>query len=159
MKSKHIWINILTVSILLIEFSGVRAQSKRPNQERIEKRQDRVMSMRIGYITEKLDLTPPQSEKFWPIYNKFSDERKAIVQEIRKQNQSQKSENDQQILNARNEVFKLKSKEIELEKKYQDEFLKVISTKQYAALLQAERDFNKMLLEKLKEKRGKEIKN
>ena len=49
--------------------------------------------------------------------------------------------------------IEMQEKMLELRKKYKEEFLKVISPKQMAALVDAEREFKKMLLQQLRERR------
>jgi hypothetical protein len=38
------------------------------------KMRDRIEPMKIAFITQKLNLTAEEAQKFWPVYNKFSDE-------------------------------------------------------------------------------------
>ena len=39
-------------------------------QERKEMK-EKIKTMKIAFITEKLDLSTSEAEKFWPIYNAF----------------------------------------------------------------------------------------
>ena len=43
--------------------------------QRIEDRQggERIRAMKVGMITQELKLNENQAEKFWPIYNSFSE--------------------------------------------------------------------------------------
>lgn len=34
--------------------------------------------MKIAFLTRRLNLTPDEAKKFWPVYNQFSDELKNI---------------------------------------------------------------------------------
>ncbi|ARV10965.1 Spy/CpxP family protein refolding chaperone [Gilvibacter sp. SZ-19] len=52
---------ILLLSFMLIGFSA-DAQRQRPNPGEIE-------AQKTAFITNNLDLTPEQAQKFWPIYN------------------------------------------------------------------------------------------
>ena len=49
--------------------------------------------------------------------------------------------------------IEMQEKMLELRKKYKEEFLKVISPKQLATLVESEREFKKLLLQQLKERR------
>src|ERR1035441_8570820 len=44
-------------------------------------RKDKIETMHIAYLTQKLDLTPAEAEKFWPVYNQY----KADMEQLRKQ--------------------------------------------------------------------------
>ncbi|MGB0178240.1 MAG: hypothetical protein ACPF9D_13825, partial [Owenweeksia sp.] len=35
---------------------------------------DRIEAMRAQFFTEKLDLTPEEAQKFWPVYNQYREE-------------------------------------------------------------------------------------
>ncbi len=117
--------------------------------------QEKIKAVKIGLITDELDLSEAQAEKFWPIYNTFSEKKKEILQQIRKRNKASEEMSDKEILANQDEILKLKQKELDLEKDYRDDFLKVISVKQYNDMQQAEKKFNQMLLNKLKERKEK----
>jgi hypothetical protein len=48
-----------------------------------EKMRERIKTIKIWRLTEKLNLDTEQSEKFFPLYNKFQDDREAIDQQRR----------------------------------------------------------------------------
>lgn len=116
---------------------------------------DKIESARIAYITQKLDLSPEEAEKFWPLYNEFSKERRSLQQEYlqaRKQyTRGELTENESKELLQLG--LKIKERELQLEKKYAERLNKVISNRQLVALRRAEEDFKRLLLERLKERR------
>lgn len=136
----------LAALCLLLFVSGARAQraGQGPRMERLE-------NARIAYITDKIALTPEQAQRFWPLFNEFTDKRKELRRQtklgLRGQDFSAMSDKD--IRNALEEQFKLRQGEINLEKEYLDKFQKVISLRQVAQLMQAERDFTKALIQRL----------
>jgi hypothetical protein len=53
-----------------------------PPMERMSKEQRaQLESFKIQFITRKLDLTPEEAEKFWPVYNEQRDASKKLMQE------------------------------------------------------------------------------
>ncbi|OSZ78922.1 hypothetical protein CAP35_11925 [Chitinophagaceae bacterium IBVUCB1] len=114
------------------------------------KRMERVRAIKVAYITDKLQLTTEQSAKFWPIYNRFEEERSDIVRQYRR---GGAVETTDEPLRSVDDDIEMQEKILALRKKYKDEFLKVISPKQLAALIEAEREFKKMLLQQLRERR------
>lgn len=53
-----------------------------PPMERMSKEQRaQLESFKIQFITKKLDLTPEEAEKFWPVYNEQRDASKKLMQE------------------------------------------------------------------------------
>lgn len=141
----------LSFSLIILITSQLWAQKK--DLKGVEK----VKALKVGMITEELKLTESQAVKFWPIYNAFSEKRQNINKQIRKiNNQNDDDQENEEILKNEDQVLKLRQDELELIKEYRDDFLKVISVQQYGDLQAAEKKFNKMLLEKLKERKSKE---
>lgn len=122
---------------------NVRGQS----QESIQK----VEAVKVGFITQRLNLNANQATAFWPIYNAYSNEKKEIkaqVKKLREQSQSI-SNTDEQILSSLKDMLALKKKEAEIDMLYYEKFKKVITPRQLAELYKAEQDFAKLLLSKL----------
>ncbi len=141
-----LWL-VATSILMLSAFCTTQAFAQRRNGEEIQKIQD----AKIAIITNRLNLTPEQSKGFWPVYNEFSQKRKTMNQSIRQlTGGSSDARTDDQAMSSLKEVQDLKQKQVELEKEYQDRFLSVITAKQLTELHAAERDFNEMLLQRLK---------
>jgi len=82
-------------------------------------------AMKIAFITKRLDLTPEEAEKFWPIYNRYAAEvRQAYITYRDHQNEI---ELDEALLNIR--------------KKYSTEFAKALSPEKVNQFFRAEKDF------------------
>lgn len=144
--SNKIWL-IATAILMFSALCTTQGFAQRKNGEEIQKIQD----AKIAIITNRLNLTPEQSKGFWPVYNEFSQKRKTMNQSMRQlTGGTSDSRTDDQAMNSLKEVQDLKQKQVELEKEYQDRFLAVITAKQLTELYAAERDFNEMLLQRLK---------
>lgn len=106
-------------------------------------------------ITNKLGLTPAQAEKFWPVYREFAEKRMELRKELRtEQNKltpGQATPEQQQRLVELG--FNLKQKELDLEKSYSGRLLNVITADQMLNLRTAERDFQRMLINQLQQRR------
>ena len=126
------------------------ASAQRKSEEEIK----RIQDAKVAIITNRLNLTPEQSTGFWPVYNEYSQKRKEIHRAQRKIINDKKAEGqtDEQVLNNLKEVQELRQKELDLEKEYQNRFLKVITASQVIELYKAERTFNDMLIQRLKNK-------
>jgi len=144
-------VKILSLMLLFTLFSTATALAQRPSGEEMQKIQD----AKIAIITNRLNLSPEQATGFWPVYNEYSQKRKDIHRAQRKIINDKKAEGktDDQVLNNLKEVQELKQKELDLEKEYQNRFLKVISASQVIELYKAERTFNDMLIQRLKQRK------
>lgn len=123
--------------------------------QRSQETMDKIKAMKVGLITEKLELTSEQAKTFWPTYYKFDNEKRTLSRTLRNKMRSNAGQEltEAEELERQDEIFALKAKEVELAKKYRPEFLKSISAKQYSDLVLAEREFNQMLLRELHQRR------
>jgi hypothetical protein len=137
------------VFLLVLGLQRVQAQS----QETL----DKIESARIALITERLGLTPEEAEKFWPLYNEYSNQRETLRKEFmnaRKQYQRDNlsEEEGKKLIEM---GMQLKERQLALEKEYASRLTDVINNRQLVALKKAEEDFRKMLLERLQQRREK----
>lgn len=144
---------IFSVFITLTLFSTAAYCQRDPNKHR--EQVERVNAARIGFVTERLKLSVDQAEKFWPVYNEYSSKRQELFFETKKKIRQGKAEGISDVEKSKliDETMALKDKELDLQKLYKERLLKILSVNQYLELLNAERDFNKMLMEKLRERR------
>lgn len=118
---------------------------------------DRIESMKIGYLTQKLNLTSDEAQKFWPIYNKYNDEMEKLRRSVRSTMMEEAEEADKlsekDAEKLLNELLNFKEQEHALTKKYASEFKKAIPSYKIILLYKAENDFKRELLKKLRERR------
>ncbi|ACT94147.1 hypothetical protein Dfer_2932 [Dyadobacter fermentans DSM 18053] len=142
--------NTFALLLLLVGAVSTTAHAQRRSEEEIK----RIQDAKVAIITNRLNLTPEQSTGFWPMYNEYAQKRREIHRAQRKIINDKKAEgqNDEAVLNNLKEVQELRQKELDLEKDYQNKFLKVITASQVIELYKAERTFNDMLIQRLKQK-------
>lgn len=139
---------LLTIVGVALTF-GVMAQ---PNR-RIDKAEERIESVRIAFITDRLRLSPEESQNFWPVYNQYYDELKSL----REKYQPKKELFDMSDAEADNFIrdhLDMEQKELDLKRTFFERLRKVISPKKIAQLGRIEQQFKAKLLERLSEKRG-----
>jgi Spy/CpxP family protein refolding chaperone len=123
--------------------------------------QEKIKNLRIAYISDKLSLTPEQAEKFWPVYREFSDQRKGIRQEMIEARKQIKTDNPDPA--KQEELVKLgltlKQRELDLEKKYSERLMRVITAQQMLNLRKAEGDFQRIILEQVQQRRMMQQRN
>ena len=149
---------IKAIIILFLFIQGISAQNNKDQKGPIR---DKIKAQRIAFITERLNLSPDEATKFWPVYNQFSGE----LEEIKKQqNQFRKSTNDKLAVMSDKEIDKAledelsaQQKSIDLQRKYMVELKKTIPTRKVAMLYKAERDFKIMLLKRMRKEGQKPI--
>lgn len=138
------------ILLMIFFFSAVKAQPGR--------RMERIHAIKVAYLTDKLQLTSEQSARFWPVYNRFEEEKKALVRTYRKDNNIGDAANEDPLRSI-DEDIELQQRMLDLRKEYKDEFLKVISPQQLATLTEAEREFKRLLIQQIKERRNSNMNN
>jgi hypothetical protein len=120
--------------LLILSFSFIVLMGWAQNGNRLE-------ALKIAYITNKLNLSPEEAQKFWPIYNQYSAElRQARQQAIR--NNSSEIQLDEAVLNIR--------------KKYNGMFSQAISPEKIDVFYKSEKEFGHFVQ---KEMERRQLKN
>ena len=122
---------------------------------------ERMKAFKTAYITEELDLTVKEAEKFWPVYNKYDKKLFSLkVEKGRKERHRIKELGGPENVSdeeATNIVFSMLSAEKEAsvtrEKMYKD-LSKILSPTKLLTLYQAEMNFNKRLLSEYRKRKG-----
>lgn len=106
-----------------------------------------IEAVKVEYLTRRLDLSPEEAQRFWPVYRNYQRELAKVIQERRKARQEQKKSGEQ--------VDELEFEEdmLEVKKKYRKEFSEVLPPQKVNLLYQAEKDFREELLKQLKDRR------
>jgi Spy/CpxP family protein refolding chaperone len=117
-------------------------------------RLQKIHSAKIGMITERLNLTPEQAPQFWAVYNEYENKKIDLKKTIRRTMEEAVSlaATDDKILSAQKKLIALRRKELDLEEEYMSKILRTITPRQFSELKRTDVNFNKMLIEKLKEK-------
>lgn len=139
------YILILLLFGLSVNLSGQR-----------EDREERIRSLRIAYITDKLELTASESEKFWPIFNTYEKQKQTAHEEfrsIRKETFASDAEAELYI----KKMQEYETSKLSMKNQYISDLRSVLDSKRIAILLTSEREFKHKILRTMKEKhkRGK----
>ena len=132
-------------------------------QNRIKKPdQDKIKAYKIAYITDQLNLTSEEAQKFWPIYNEhekklaqFRKEENSSIRKLIKNRDliDQVSESDAQELVI--SVASIQNKTHVTNQEYLKKLKKILPYKKILKLQIAEREFKRKLFENLRSRRKK----
>ena len=116
--------------------------------------QERVRALKVAFITQKLNLTSEEAEKFWPIYNEYQDKRDVVRQQLaenrKKINEQSETLTPEELMKLADEEMTLRQQDLDLQKEMHEKLKKVLPAKKLALLYVAEEEFKKELLEMLK---------
>jgi hypothetical protein len=137
-----------TLIFLFIAMSvGFAFGQKAKNQEKVK---EKLKSHQVAFITQKLDLTEDEAQKFWPIYNSYQGEKEELRAALDLKPSLDMSEPEaEKMLTG---MLNSKSKEIEIQKKYIQKMKPALPMRKIAMLFKAERDFRDKVIEKIKER-------
>ena len=123
-----------------------------------KEKQEKIKALKVAYITEQLELTTDEAQKFWPIYNDYQEKQfdlrhekmrtilgKLDVGNIEKLSEKEASALLSQMQGVEETLFTL-------QKKYIKDLQSILSDKKIMKLKKAEGDFNRHLLKQMREK-------
>ncbi len=144
----------LLTLVTIIGFTGTSIAQPGPKHE---EKKEKVEAMKIGFITQQMNLTPEEAQKFWPVYNQMNNE----IENLRKERQLSRENvkdnfetmTDPEFEKLINDELASRQKEFDIQKKYVAQFKAVVSIKKVAQFYRAEEQFKRKLLEKIQEKK------
>lgn len=137
--------HLIIIFVLLSSFGSVAQHS--------EKR-ERIKALKVAFITERLDLTESEAQKFWPIYNAFDleeDMQRRLMHEKRKKITSDITEAEAKII--LNDMVAFENERQKLKADYIESLIKVLPAKKIIQLKIAEDEFNRKMFEQYKKRK------
>ena len=148
---------MVLLSALLVIGAVAYAQPADGHKAHQGKHLETARAEKIGFITERLALTPEEAQVFWPVYNAYEKEVMEAGKAVRTARKALRPAKDaaeptEKEVKARIEDYlKALKAEAEVKAKYNGQFLKVLPAAKVAKLYLAEESFqNKMLREMYK---------
>ncbi|MFN8299720.1 MAG: hypothetical protein U0T75_11485 [Chitinophagales bacterium] len=123
-------------SLMLLCVTGAMAQPPQGggNQNKGEK----VEALLIAWLTQRLNLTPEEAQKFWPVFNSYRAELKTLRQTMKLEEGAEPSAD---------QMLEFDQKKLDLKKKYKTQFEAAIGKAKVDILYRAEEEFKQKLKE------------
>ncbi|RIW12786.1 hypothetical protein D0X99_18000 [Algoriphagus lacus] len=134
------------IALLGLLFLAGTAMAQRPAPPHYDREQ--LQAARIAFITTRLDLKPEQAEKFWPIFNEYSEIKESTMREIGRLSDSETDLSEDEAKSRINKRFQLQQKLIDEERKFVDNISKVITYNQTLKLNNIARDFTRQIYQR-----------
>jgi hypothetical protein len=135
---KGLWSIIFCLTLQVSLF----AQNRRERYEQIE-------AIKVAFITNKLDFTTEEAQKFWPVYNNYQKK----LMELMKKRREYRKKTDITPNDKVNAELAYESKMLDLKKKYKKLYYKTIPSEKILLLYQAEYEFREHLIKQLNHRR------
>ena len=140
---------LLTFAFIFLS-SFLNAQTKKDYQ-------DKVRAYKAAYITEKLSLSESEAQKFWPIYNDYSEQMVKLHREERFKIKKRISEvggidklTEHEAKQILQKITLIDQNRTELKTSFFTKISKFLSYKKILTLEVTEHEFNRKLIKKLR---------
>ena len=140
-----------TILVVILLTTTLSFAQHRPDREKIK-------SLKVAFITERLDLSTKEAQVFWPIYNEYQENREALRQkersEIRGKIKNADELSEKQAKDLLEKYISFEDEEEALDKTFLKKVSGVISAKKTLLLLRSEEEFKRQLIKQYRHKRG-----
>lgn len=149
---------MLAVLMMTVPFNGIDAQDKGRKDW-----QDRCKAERIAYLTDAMELTSAEAEKFWPVYNRCESEKrnsfKAVMEAYKKLDEALRSgKDDEEIQILLDKYLAAQDNGKNIDRKYVAEYRKILPGKKVAKLYIADEEFRRQQIHRLRKNNNKNSK-
>jgi len=117
---------LLIVTLFCSSFSMAIAQENQAGEDL--SKQEKIKSLYVAYVTQQLQLTPDEAQRFWPVHTQFEKELKGVKRDI--------SELDRQ------------QAALDIKKRYQANFSKILGNNRCERFFRMDGEFKRKLMER-----------
>jgi hypothetical protein len=122
---------LLIFTLCLGSLTALKAQDDLPGNE--NQRQEKIKALYVAYITQQLNLTPDEAQRFWPVHTQFESELHTVRPDM------PELEKQQAVLN--------------IKKRYQDNFNKILGNNRCERFFRMDGEFKSKLLDRIRKQR------
>jgi len=137
---------IYLLFLCLLAAGNVWGQRNGGGREAIDP--ERLQTARIAYITTRISLKPEQAEKFWPVFNGFTNSRETLMRTIGEISKGAETIGEEEAKSKLNQKLQLQQKLVDEEKVFIAEASKILTYRQLLLLQNIARDFNRYLYDR-----------
>jgi hypothetical protein len=114
-----------------------------------------IEAQRVAFITKEVNLTPDEAKVFWPVYNEYESKRHELRKSLKNSDDFHKVDFEKLSEKEANQMLDNQlveaQKYLDLRKEYHAKFKAVLPAVKVLKLYDAEREFQKMLIDKLRQ--------
>ena len=115
---------------------------------------EKIETLKIAYITEKLNLSKTEAQNFWQIYNTFEEKNDAIRDEMRsrRKNTDLEALSETEAKKLLSDMMKSNDERHHLFNKYMADLKAALPAKKIIILKKTEEEFRRKILEEYKKR-------
>ena len=140
--------------ILVLILAIVACTSWGQTKENFNKdRHVKIESVKIAYYTQKLNLSPEESEDFWPIYNQYQKSKREVSKQLKYDRTEIGALSEAEAGDLIDKYLIINEQLLDLKRDFVNDLRQAIPIRKVILLIKHERDFKKELLKKMKKSR------
>lgn len=146
---------LYTISFLfIITLLSITASPGYAQQGSDAELRERIRAAQVAYLSQKLDLTPDEAQKFWPLYNQYTKEVELLIAE-RRNTGAKQADHPEKNNETGNKELGYERRMLDIKTHYDKEFQKVLPTTKASNVFRTEREFRSQLVRSLKERQSR----
>ena len=143
----------IIVILILLMIPAVKLTAQNPNLEKLN-------AYKIAFFTRRLNLSSPEAEKFWPVYNEYQRQKVAIQLErnsiLKSFNQNENNLNDNQVTELGDKLISTMVQETEIAVTFHKKLKEILPPAKVIRLYQVENQYKTQLLNELQGTRSQQ---
>jgi mevalonate kinase len=136
----------LKIYLLLLFMAGSSLTFAQRNGQSVDP--ERLQAARIAFITTRINLKTEQAEKFWPLFNTFTESREASMRTMGDLSRGVENMSEEEAKSRIQQKLQIQQKLVQDEKIFVADAAKVLTYKQLLLLQNIARDFNRHLYDR-----------
>lgn len=141
---------ILVLFLLMTAISGLQAQNRDDRDDHREK----IKTLKVAFITEGLNMNTELAQKFWPIYNRYEHQKRALHKREHIDLDDAGSISEAKAEEMLKEYLQVEKEEYIIKRELFADLKKILSAKEIITLHKLEADFNKKLLKEYRTRKA-----
>ncbi len=143
----------IIVILILLMIPAVKLTAQNPNLEKLN-------AYKIAFFTRRLNLSSPEAEKFWPVYNEYQRQKVAVQLErnsiLKNFNQNENNLNDNQLTELGDKLISTMVQETEIAVTFHKKLKEILPPAKVIRLYQVENQYKVQLLNELQGTRSQQ---
>ena len=142
---------------MLAAVTSLSGQGQRVGQGQVQSDNEKLTAYKIAFFTQRLDLSPAEAEKFWPVYNDYSARRNKLQADrlslMRYAAQNEANMSDDELSSTADKLSRTYSDEANMVVSFNNDLKKVLPPAKVIRLYQIETQYKQQLLRELNQRR------
>ena len=131
---------VIVITIFLSVLTSLQAQDKNHHREQIK-------AMKVAFITQELNMSSQTAQEFWPVYNKYEMDKRALHKRENVDWDNIGTISDLKAEEMLKEYLAVEREEYVIKRQLFSDLKKILSAKEIVLLHKLEADFNKKMIQ------------